>query len=114
VCAASCSALLLALLLRNTDVHTLLTSKTDERDVREVTINNANVSGKRLRDVHLPRDVLVLSIRRGEDFIILMAKWKSSFSTASPCWAAFPTWKKLKICSHERKRKKSLSRNNRQ
>ncbi len=70
MCAASCSALLLALLLRNTDVHTLLTSKTDERDVREVTINNANVSGKRLRDVHLPRDVLVLSIRRGEDFII--------------------------------------------
>lgn len=62
--------MLLALLVRNPDVYTLLTSKTDERDIREVTVHNTNISGKRLRDVRLPGDVLVLSIRRSEDFII--------------------------------------------
>jgi Trk K+ transport system NAD-binding subunit len=61
---------LLALLVRNPDVYTLLTSKTDERDIREVTVNNTSVSGKRLRDMGLPGDLLVLTIRRGEDFII--------------------------------------------
>lgn len=61
---------LLALLVRNPDVYTLLTSTSDDRDVREVTVHNANLSGRRLRDLRLPGEVLVLSIRRGEEFII--------------------------------------------
>ncbi len=61
---------LLALLVRNPDVYTLLTSTSDDRDVREVTVRNTQISGRSIRNLGLPGEVLVLSIRRGEEFII--------------------------------------------
>lgn len=60
----------LALMVRNPDVFALLTSATDERDVREVALTNPKLAGKALRDLPLPGEILILSIRRNGEFII--------------------------------------------
>ncbi len=62
--------IMLALMVRNPDVFTLLTTTTDERDVREVSLRNPRMAGRRLRDVRIPGEILVLSIRRNGQFII--------------------------------------------
>lgn len=61
---------MLALMARNPDVFSLLTSTTDERDVREIVLQNPNLVGKRLRDLNLPGDLWILSIRRTGELLI--------------------------------------------
>ncbi len=61
---------MLTLLVRNPDFVHLLTATDDARDVCECLIENPRLAGQRLRDLPLPPDVLVLSIRRGDAFII--------------------------------------------
>ena len=61
---------MLTLLVRNPDFVHLLTATDDTRDVCECFIENPRLAGRRLRDLPLPPDVLVLSIRRGDAFII--------------------------------------------
>jgi len=61
---------MLTLLVRNPDFIHLLTTTHEERDVCECLIANPHLDGKRLRDLPLPPDVLVLSLRRGDAFII--------------------------------------------
>lgn len=63
-------ATMLALMARNPDVFSLLTSTTDERDVREVLLQNPALAGKRLRDSDLPGDLWILAIRRSGELLI--------------------------------------------
>ena len=63
-------ATMLAMLARNPDFTQLLAEGNDEQDVCECVIENRALVGKRVRELPLPPTVLVLSIRRGEDFII--------------------------------------------
>ncbi|HRX01867.1 MAG: cation:proton antiporter [Anaerolineae bacterium] len=52
------------------DALELLTSLEDDKEVVEVELLNADCIGRSLRDVRLPGDVLVLSIRRREEVIL--------------------------------------------
>lgn len=61
---------LLALMARNTSIFTLMTSTEDHRDLREFTLYNTNLQGKRVMDLRFPVDTLVLAIRRDEEFIV--------------------------------------------
>ena len=61
---------MLALMARNPDVFSLLTSTTDERDVREIIVKNPILAGKQLRDLDLPGDLWILAIRRSGDIMI--------------------------------------------
>ncbi len=61
---------MLALMARNPDVFSLLTSTTDEKDVREIFLQNPNLAGKRLRDLKLPGDLWILAIRRSGELMI--------------------------------------------
>ncbi len=61
---------MLTLLVRHPDLVHLLTVPHDGQDVCECLIENPALDGKRLRDLPLPPDVLVLSIRRGDAFIV--------------------------------------------
>ncbi len=63
-------ATFLALMARNPDLVHLLTETRDQRDLCEVHIQNPALEGKRLRDLNLPAHVLVLSIHRGDEFLI--------------------------------------------
>jgi monovalent cation:H+ antiporter-2, CPA2 family len=60
----------LALMVRNADVYNLLTSVDDNRDVREVLLRNPHLAGRRLSDLNLPGETLVLSIARNGQTII--------------------------------------------
>jgi Kef-type K+ transport system membrane component KefB/Trk K+ transport system NAD-binding subunit len=63
-------ATMLALMARNPDVFDLLTSATDERDVREVFVQNRSLAGRQLRDLALPGGLRVLTIHRGGETIV--------------------------------------------
>lgn len=63
-------AAFLALMARNPDLlHLMLTPET-HREVVEVHLRNPALAGKRLRDLRLPPQVLVLSIHRDDEFIV--------------------------------------------
>jgi len=61
---------LLALMARNPALFELMTSTTDERDLRELILMNPDLNGKRLSDVRFPGDLLVLAIRRNDEVIV--------------------------------------------
>lgn len=61
---------LLALMVRNPDVYNILTTVDDDRDVREVLLRNSSLAGRRLSDLKLPGETLVLSIARNGQSII--------------------------------------------
>lgn len=63
-------ATFLTLMARNPDLLHLLTATEDRRDLAEVHLRNPALAGKRLRDLGLPPHVLVLSIHRGDAFIV--------------------------------------------
>ena len=63
-------AVLLSLLARNPDIYELLTRTDDNKEVSEVWVHNAGYDDMSLREVVLPGDVLILSIRRGGEFIV--------------------------------------------
>jgi Kef-type K+ transport system membrane component KefB/Trk K+ transport system NAD-binding subunit len=57
-------------LLRFPDAYYLLTSLEDDKDVAEIEVRNPHLAGRRLRDLPMPGDVLVLAVRRqGELFV---------------------------------------------
>jgi Kef-type K+ transport system membrane component KefB/Trk K+ transport system NAD-binding subunit len=61
---------MLALMARNPAIFELLTSTTDERDLREMVLMNPDLHGKRLNEVRFPGDLLVLAIRRNDEVIV--------------------------------------------
>jgi Kef-type K+ transport system membrane component KefB/Trk K+ transport system NAD-binding subunit len=61
---------LLALMARNSALFTLMTSTEDQRDLREMTLSNASLHGKRLMDLKFPADTLMLTIRRQDELIV--------------------------------------------
>jgi Trk K+ transport system NAD-binding subunit len=63
-------ATMLSMMARNPDVLDLLTTTSDRRASREVTVRSQKAAGRRLRDLHLPGDLLVLAIRRNRQLLI--------------------------------------------
>ncbi len=61
---------LLALLVRSPDIFKLLTTTTDDRDVQEITIDNPLMHFRRLYNLGLPGNLLVLAIHRNGESII--------------------------------------------
>ena len=61
---------ILALMARNPALFELLTSTTDERDLRELILMNPDLHGKRVSEVRFPGDLLVLAIRRNDEVIV--------------------------------------------
>ena len=61
---------LLALMARNSAMFSLMTSTTDERDLREFIVFNASLNGKRLMDLNFPANTLVLAVRRDDELIV--------------------------------------------
>ena len=63
-------AALLSLLARNPDIYELLTRTDDNKEVGEVAVYEPIFYDKALREIDLPGDVLILSIRRSGEFIV--------------------------------------------
>lgn len=61
---------LLTLLARNPSVYELLTRTDDDKEVWEVTVRNPQVLDKALHELHLPGDVLILTVRRDGDLLV--------------------------------------------
>jgi len=61
---------LLAVMARNSAMFSLITSTEDQRDLREFILYNASLHGKRLMDLKIPANMLVLAIRRGDELIV--------------------------------------------
>ncbi|MBN1665453.1 MAG: monovalent cation:proton antiporter family protein [Anaerolineales bacterium] len=61
---------MLAMLARNPDLFTLLTSTTDQQDIREVQLKNPFLSGRRVRHLQLKGDLLIVSISREGEMLI--------------------------------------------
>ena len=60
----------LALMARNPAIFELITSTTDDRDLREMILMNPDLHGKHLNEVRFPGDLLVLAIRRNDEVIV--------------------------------------------
>ena len=63
-------AALLGLLVRNPGMYNLLTRTDDDTDVGEVTVKKPVHFGKRIRDIDLPEEVLILALNRDNEYII--------------------------------------------
>ncbi len=63
-------AALLSLLARNPDIYELLTRTDDNKEVGEFVVYEPSFDDKALREIDLPGDVLILSIRRSGEFIV--------------------------------------------
>ena len=55
---------------RNPAMFEIMTSTTDDRDIRELIVMNPELHGKRLSEVQYPSDFLVLAIRRNDEVIV--------------------------------------------
>ncbi len=63
-------ATFMVLMARNPDLLFLLTSTQDNRDVLEIPIRNPALDNKRLRELDLPPNALVLAVHRGGEYLI--------------------------------------------
>ena len=61
---------LLTLMARNPSMFSLLSSTSDERDLLELTVRNSTLAGQKIRDIILPGDSLILSIKRDNEILI--------------------------------------------
>lgn len=61
---------LLALMARSPDIFKLLTTPTDDQDVREVCLQNPKAADRRLRDLGLAGNLLVMAVSRDGELII--------------------------------------------
>lgn len=61
---------MITMMARNPHALNLFTSTSDNRDVTEMQLRNRSVSGMRMRELNLPGDSLVLSIRRNGQMIV--------------------------------------------
>ena len=68
--AALDQASMLVMVARNPSLYELMTRTDDDKEVVEMIVNNDACSGKRLRDLNLPGDVLVLAVRRNGELIV--------------------------------------------
>lgn len=62
-------AALLVILTRNPSLYSLLIRTDDDKDVREITVSNNALYGKRIRDLQLPGDLLILALERSGELI---------------------------------------------
>jgi Kef-type K+ transport system membrane component KefB/Trk K+ transport system NAD-binding subunit len=63
-------AALLAMLARNPATYTLLTRTDDNKEIFEVLVENINCVDKKLSQLQLPGDTLVLAVRRNGDLLV--------------------------------------------
>jgi CPA2 family monovalent cation:H+ antiporter-2 len=63
-------ATMVSMMARNPDVLALLTTTSEERSAREIVVSNPRVAGRKLRDLNLPGDLLILAIRRKRQMLI--------------------------------------------
>ena len=63
-------AAMLALLVRNPGMYDLLTRTDDDKDIGEVRVKNPAHFGKRVRDLNLPGEVLILALHRDGEYLI--------------------------------------------
>ena len=63
-------AAMLAVLVRNPGMYNLLTRTDDDKDVGEVRVNNPAHFGKRIRELALPEEVLILALHRDGEYLI--------------------------------------------
>jgi Kef-type K+ transport system membrane component KefB len=61
---------LLSMLVRNPDMFNLLTSTTDQQNIRELQLRNPGLDGKRVRHLQLTGDLLIVSISREGELLI--------------------------------------------
>jgi len=61
---------LITLMARNPSMFSLLSSPSDGRDLLELTVRNIDLAGQKIRDVILPGDSLILSIKRDNEILI--------------------------------------------
>lgn len=61
---------MISMMARNPDVLALLTTTSEDRRALEIIVRNSQVAGRRLRDLDLPGDLLVLAIRRNKQLLI--------------------------------------------
>jgi Kef-type K+ transport system membrane component KefB/Trk K+ transport system NAD-binding subunit len=61
---------LLSMLVRNPDMFNLLTSTTDQQDIREFQLGNSALDGKRVRHLQFSGDLLIVSISRNGEMLI--------------------------------------------
>jgi len=61
---------LLSMLVRNPDMFNLLTSTTDQQDIREFQLGNSALDGKRVRHLQFSGDLLIVSISRDGELLI--------------------------------------------
>ncbi len=61
---------LLGLMARNPAIFDLLTATTDDKDMREIPLENPALDGKRVSEIPWPEDVLILAIRREGELIV--------------------------------------------
>ena len=63
-------ATMISMMARSPGVLALLTTQSDERNFREVFVRNRQVAGRKLRELNLSGDLLVLAIRRNQQLLI--------------------------------------------
>ncbi|MDH3944508.1 MAG: cation:proton antiporter [Anaerolineae bacterium] len=68
--AAMDQAALIAMLARNPSLYNILTRTDDDKDVREITLRKRRHFGKRIRDLDLPGDLLIVALKRGGEVLI--------------------------------------------
>jgi Kef-type K+ transport system membrane component KefB/Trk K+ transport system NAD-binding subunit len=63
-------ASLLALMARNPDLFNLLISTREDHQITEITVFNREAAGRSLRELGLGADILIMAIKRGEDYLV--------------------------------------------
>lgn len=63
-------ASLLALMARNPDLFNLLISTRKDHQITEITVFNRQAAGQSLRELGLGADILIIAIKRGEDYLV--------------------------------------------
>ena len=61
---------IISLMARNPSMFNLLSSTSDNRDMIELPVKNQLLVGKRIRDVILPGESLIISIKRDGEILI--------------------------------------------
>ena len=69
---------LLSLMARNRSLFDLMTSTTDNRDLREMNLTNRDLVGQRLSEINFPSNVRILAIRRKDEMVIPMGTTRLS------------------------------------
>ena len=63
-------AALMVLITRNPALYQLLTSTEDDKEVTEFVVTNPDLVGRRLREITIPGDVLILALRRNGELLV--------------------------------------------